>query len=88
MLTEGAAEWTWLRAGREIFPPMLAAINAAQASVCLEMYIFAAGYPGEAFREALVRARQRGVRVRVLIDALGSMGLAGELLGALARGGR
>jgi cardiolipin synthase len=75
MLTEAAAEWTWLRAGREIFPPMLAAINAARTSVCLEMYIFAAGYPGEAFREALVRARQRDVRVRVLIDALGSMSL-------------
>ena len=76
MLSEAGAEWTWLRAGREIFPPMLAAINAAQRSVCLEMYIFAAGYPGEVFREALVRARQRGVRVRVLVDALGSIGLA------------
>ena len=78
MLTEAGAEWIWLRAGREIFPPMLVAINAAQRSVCLEIYIFAAGYPGDAFREALVRARQRGVRVRVLIDALGSMSLPGS----------
>jgi cardiolipin synthase A/B len=75
MLSEAVGEWTWLRAGREIFPPMLAAINAARASVRLEMYIFAAGYPGDAFREALVHARQRGVLVRVLIDALGSMTL-------------
>jgi cardiolipin synthase A/B len=72
MLTELAADPKWLRAGREIFPPMLAAINAARVSVRLEMYIFAAGYPGDAFREALVGARQRGVLVRVLIDALGS----------------
>ena len=55
---------------------MLAAIDGAQEAVCLEIYIFAAGYPGEAVREALVRARQRGARVRVLIDALGSVGLA------------
>jgi cardiolipin synthase A/B len=75
MLSEAAAEWTWLRAGREIFPPMLAAINAARASVRLEMYIYSAGDPGEAFREALVRARQRGVLVRVLVDALGSLSL-------------
>jgi cardiolipin synthase len=76
MLAEAAAEWTWLRAGREIFPALLAAINGARESVCLETYIFGAGYPGEAVREALVRARQRGARVRVLIDAFGSIGLA------------
>ena len=54
---------------------MLAAIEAAQESVCLESYIYAADALGERFRESLVRAEQRGVRVRVLIDALGSMGL-------------
>jgi cardiolipin synthase len=71
-----AAEWTWLRSGREIFPTMLAAIDAARESVCLEIYTYAADTVGERFREALVRARQRGVRVRVLIDAVGSIGLA------------
>ncbi len=57
---------------------MLSAIEAAQESVCLETYIYAADSLGERFRDALVRARQRGARVRVLIDALGSMGLPGE----------
>lgn len=71
-----AAEWTWMRSGREIFPAMLAAIDAARESVCLEIYTYAADALGERFREALVRARQRGVRVRVLIDAAGSIGLA------------
>ena len=75
MLAEAASEWTWLRAGREIFPAILAAINGARESVCLETYIFGAGYPGEAVRDALVRARERGARVRVLIDALGSISL-------------
>jgi cardiolipin synthase len=54
---------------------MLAAIDAAQRTVRLETYIYAAGSLGDRFREALVRAAQRGVRVRVLIDALGSSSL-------------
>jgi cardiolipin synthase A/B len=70
------AEWTWLSAGRAIFPAMLAAIDAARESVCLEIYTYSADALGERFREALVRARQRGVRVRVLLDGLGSIGLA------------
>jgi len=55
---------------------MLGAIDAAQESVCLEIYTYAADALGQRFREALVRARQRGARVRVLIDAVGSIGLA------------
>jgi len=57
---------------------MLAAIEAARESVCLETYIYAPDSLGERFREALVRARQRGVRVRVLIDAFGSISLPGS----------
>jgi cardiolipin synthase len=72
-----AADWTWFCSGREIFAAMLAAIEAAQQSVSLETYIFASDPVGEEFRGALVRARQRGARVRVLVDALGSIGLPG-----------
>ena len=61
--------------GARFFPALLAAIDAAQESVCLETYIYAADSLGERFREALVRARQRGARVRVLVDAIGSIGL-------------
>jgi cardiolipin synthase len=71
-----AADWTWFSSGSEIFPAMLAAVDAAQEAVCLETYIYAADSLGERFREALIRARQRGVRVRVLMDAAGSLGLA------------
>jgi cardiolipin synthase len=65
----------WLHCGDTAFPAMLAAIDSAQSSVCLEMYIFAPGPLGEQFRDALIRSQQRGARVRVLIDAFGSMGL-------------
>ncbi len=70
------ASCNWLCAGRETFPAMLGAIDAAEQSVCLESYIYTAGELGERFREAMVRARRRGVAVRVLVDALGSMSLA------------
>jgi cardiolipin synthase len=77
----------WLCAGDEIFPAMLAAIEAARSSVCLETYIYSAGGLGERFREALVGAQQRGARVRVLVDALGSMGLPGNFWEPLRKAG-
>ena len=67
--------WKWLRTGRAIFADMMAAIDAARHSVCLETYTFSTGPLAERFREALVQAARRGVRVRVLVDALGSYGL-------------
>jgi cardiolipin synthase len=69
------ANGDWLRTGQEAFPAMLAAIDAARRSVGLETYIYAPGPLGERFRGALVRARQRGAHVTVLVDALGSYGL-------------
>jgi len=68
----------WLCTGNEIFPALLNAIDSARKSVCLETYIYSPGKLGEKFREALVRARLRGVRVRVLIDALGSYQLPND----------
>jgi cardiolipin synthase A/B len=88
MLVEPATtEWTWLYSGREMFPAMLAAIEAARESVCLETYFCAADYLGERFRGALVRARQRGARVRVLVDALGSISLPATFWGLLHAAG-
>lgn len=52
---------------------MLDAIAGAEEEVLLEMYIFTSGAIGQRFREALVQARGRGVRVLVLLDAFGSM---------------
>jgi len=66
----------WLRTGNEAFPAMLRLIEAAQQSVRLEMYIYSPAGPGDQVRDALVRAAQRGAQVRVLLDAVGSFGLA------------
>ena len=69
------ANFHWLRTGDEAFAQMLAAIDAAQETVRLEMYIFTLSPLGLQFRQALIKARQRGAQVRVLVDALGSLNL-------------
>ena len=72
MSSRGDAEYKWLRTGEEALEEMLAAIASASQSVRLEMYIFHAGPTADQFRDALVNACKRGLRVRVLVDALGS----------------
>ena len=74
-------------AGDELFLEMLDAIGAAQSSVFLEMYIFLDGHLAERFRAALVDARQRGARVKVLVDAIGSIELSGNFWEPLERAG-
>ena len=60
-----------LRSGDEAYGPMIAAIDAARHSVALASYIFNVDESGETFIAALVRAHERGVAVRVLIDGIG-----------------
>ncbi len=57
--------------GDAAFPEMLAAIEAAQKSISLTTYIFDNDAAGKKFADALGRAVQRGVQVRVLVDAAG-----------------
>ena len=71
----GASHCHWLRNGQEAVDEMLAAIAGAQRSIRLETFIFRAGEVGDTFRDALIAAQTRGVRVRVMCDALGSIKL-------------
>src|SRR5512143_146292 len=66
----------WLPTGEEALKAMLAAIDHARQSVRLETYIYQPDATGLQFRDALVRACQRGVKVQVLLDAFGSLNLA------------
>ncbi len=70
--------WKWLRTGDEVFPAMLAAIDAARETVRLEIYIYSNDTLGQKFRTALIRARQRGVLVKVLVDGIGSYNLPND----------
>lgn len=54
--------------GREAYPAMLEAIEAARSSIALSSYIFHGDGIGERFIQALTEAQGRGVAVRVLID--------------------
>ena len=73
--------------GREAYPEMLAAIEKAAASVELETYILRADGTGGRFRDALCGAARRGVRVRVLYDYIGSLGLPDRFVRALTDAG-
>jgi cardiolipin synthase A/B len=66
----------WLPSGREAFAAMLVAIEQAKHTLLLEMYTFCSQPLGEQFRDALTRAVKRGLSVRVLVDAMGSLGLS------------
>jgi cardiolipin synthase A/B len=69
-----------LESGTAYFPALCAAIDAAQYEVDLQTYIFADDATGTMIAEALSRAAQRGVRVRVLVDGFGSRGLSPKLV--------
>ena len=58
--------------GDEIFADMLQAIRGAQKSITFEMYIYWRGTIGDEFTAALAERARAGVKVHVLIDALGS----------------
>jgi cardiolipin synthase A/B len=79
--------WQWLCAGREIFPGMLTAMAAAQKSIRLETYIYSDGKLGRQFLETLLAAVRRGVRVQILVDALGSWLLPDDFFGPLVAAG-
>ena len=72
---EKTAQFQWLRTGDEGLTQMLQEIKQAKSSVRIETYIVHGGPVAEEYREALVQACRRGVKVWVLVDALGSMSL-------------
>lgn len=87
MSTTKVSGLEWLRTGREIFPAMIAAIEAAQKSIVLESYIYSDDELGREFLLALVTAARRGVQVRVLVDSLGSWLLPDDFFQPLAAAG-
>src|SRR5262245_31067269 len=68
----GGNSVTLLENGDEIFPAMLRDIQEAKHSVNLETYIFQPDRAGRMVADALIAAAQKGVEVRLLVDAWGS----------------
>jgi len=60
--------------GNAFYPAMLEAIRGARETINLECYIFKKGEIGDAFVEALSERARGGVRVTMVMDAIGSFG--------------
>lgn len=59
--------------GDEYFHRALSDIRNAQIEVCVESYIFSLDFIGNEFLQALCDAHKRGVKVRLLVDGIGSL---------------
>src|SRR5688572_7929513 len=60
--------------GNEFYPAMLDAIRSARETINMECYIFKKGEIGTRFIEALAERGRAGVRVTLVLDAVGSFG--------------
>jgi cardiolipin synthase A/B len=60
--------------GPAFYPAMLAAIREARESINMECYIFRKGQIADQFIEALAERGRAGVRVTLVLDAIGSFG--------------
>jgi cardiolipin synthase A/B len=68
-----ALAFNWLRTGDEAFAAARDSMENARSSIRFESYIYAPEPPGDDYRDILVAACQRGLEVRVLVDAFGSL---------------
>jgi cardiolipin synthase A/B len=67
-----------LNGAEESFQRMIDDIDQAQRSCDLMFYIWSPGGSVDNFVEAIVRARQRGITCRILVDAVGGRPLLGN----------
>ncbi|MEZ5289443.1 MAG: phospholipase D-like domain-containing protein [Vicinamibacterales bacterium] len=76
-----------LHNGDAFYPRMLDDIAAARASIAIEAYIYWAGEVGLAFARALAERAGSGVRVMILLDAVGAADIGEDILTVLTEGG-
>lgn len=76
-----------LNNGDRFYPAMLKAIDTATRSITIEAYIYWAGEIGVTFAKALAAAAQRGVKVKILLDSVGSATIGQDILDILKHGG-
>lgn len=76
-----------LKDAGEHYPAWLAAIGAAQRTIFFENYIFADDEVGREFVAALTAKARTGVRVRVIYDWLGSLGISRKVWRPLVEAG-
>lgn len=82
-----ATSFEVLTNGENFYRAELEAIRAAERSVNLEAYIFSRGEIAREYVEALTEKARAGVRVNLLLDALGSAGVSDGAFGSLTEAG-
>jgi cardiolipin synthase len=85
--TLGEYRARWLGTVDDAYAEMQRRIDAAVHCIRLETYIMREEGPAARFREALLRARGRGVEVRVLLDAFGCETVSEAFLAPLREAG-
>ncbi|MCO6438309.1 MAG: cardiolipin synthase [Phycisphaerae bacterium] len=73
--------------GEQAYPAMLEAIASAEQTITLTSYIFDWDEVGHEFADALDQAAHRGVRVHVLIDGIGALGVFSRMGRRLKKSG-
>jgi len=87
MATASAPDHQWFTTGDAVLASVGRDVAAAARSICFETYIFTDCPAGRDVREQLVAAARRGVQVRVLVDSIGSLTLAGAFWKPLTEAG-
>ncbi len=85
-----AITWTSERLffdGDEYFESVLLDIDGARMSINVEMYIFNDDLLGQKVAAHLIAAHERGVKVRILVDGIGSWGFFDRLYGIFQKRG-
>src|SRR5437660_9873253 len=65
--------------GEEIFPAKLAVIRKARRTINYAQYVFEDGAPANEIASALAERCRAGVKVNVLLDAVGALAMPGQL---------
>lgn len=76
-----------LQGGRDFFPALIRALDAARRWVQLETYIFDVHGAGAEVAQALMRAARRGVTVQVLVDGVGTPQISPDWLQQMRQAG-
>ena len=73
--------------GPAFYPAMLDAIRKAKRSINMECYIFQGGKTADQFLDALAERSRNGVKVTIVVDAIGSFNLWGRPVARLRAAG-
>ena len=76
-----------LNNGDEFYPAIIAALRAAERSICIEQYILWAGEIGDQVTAVIAERARDGVAVKILLDSVGSATIGEKIYSTLTDAG-